>query len=250
MQQRKRVILSTLAGGLLFTACGGAELAVQVMTEGAEGMQAESDLPVSFLPFDRDSVFEALAAIAPEPEPQVPADLQQAYDSVLVLQEAWRTAEASWSEVRDSLRQLSDRLQGMDQRSRSYRELYDRFGALEGREQRLNRVRSQAFDAFTALQEMTTTRLDSVRAVRESWEDIAFADYLAIVDSIQDALGRQILEDTTDASGTVFRRLSGGPWWVHTRVAIPAGELYWNVLVEEADTLRLTPANAEQRLRF
>ncbi len=250
MQQRKHVILLTLAGGLLLAACGGGELAVQVMTEGTEGMQPESDLPVSFLPFDRDSVFEALAASAPEPEPRVPADLQQEFDSVLVLQETWRIAESSWSEVRDSLRQLSDRLRGMDQRSRSYRELYDRFGALEGREQRLNRVRSQAFDTFTGLQQTTTTRLDSVRAVRESWEDIAFADYVSIVDSIQDALGREIVEDTTDASGTVLRRLSGGPWWIHTRVAIPAGELYWNLLVEEADTLRLTPANAEQRLRF
>jgi hypothetical protein len=197
------------------------------------------------VPFDRDALFARMAASAAEPEPQISADLQTALDSVLVLQAQWRTAETEWSEVRDELRQLSDRLQGMDQRSREYRELYDSFGGME-------RQRTSAFDAFTALQDVTATRLDSMRAVKESWEEIAFQDYETIVDSILAARGAEILEDTTGVDGTVTRALGGGDWWVHTRIPIPAGELYWNLLIDPSasDTLRLTAQNGEQRLRF
>lgn len=251
MQQKRLLLGATLVASVILTACGGRDQTVQVMTEGAEGeLNPVDNLPVQFLPFDRDSLFDALAARAPEPEPQIPADLQTAYDSVLTLQAVWREAENRWSAVRDSLRGISGRLEALDQRSREYRQLYDRFTQMEPREARLNRQRTQAFDAFTSLQEATQTRLDSLRAVREAWGDIAFQDYTAIVDSILEAKGAEIVEDTTDAAGFASTRLRGGAWWVHARVPIPEGELYWNVPVVETtpDTLQLTPENAEQRM--
>lgn len=234
-------------------ACGGSEVTVQVLRPGAEGeLSPEEGRPVQFLPFNRDSVFRALGERADRPEPRIPEDLQTAFDSVAVLQETWRQAESRWGEVRDSLQQLSNRLRGMDPRGRAYAEQFQRWNQLEQRETALNRQRQEAFARFDQLQQTALGRADSVRAVIEAWEDVAFADYATIMDSILEASGRQVYEDTTDASGTVTRRLRGGTWWVHTRLPIPFAELYWNVPIDpaETDTLRLTPENAEQRIRL
>lgn len=252
MPNKRLATLAPVAAAIVLAACGGGRLTVEVQAEAGEETRPVEDLEVQFLPFDRDSVFEALAAMADEPEPQVPEDLRVQFDSVMVLQEAWREAEAEWSEVREELRGLSDRLQGMDPRGRQYREAFDRFNQLEGRERQLNRQRQQSFETFTTLQQAAQERMDSVRAVIESWESVAFEDFGSVRDSILEALDRQVYYDTTDATGTVTRRLPGGTWWVHTRVAIPNGELYWNVATEpaETDTLRLTPDNAERRLAF
>ena len=147
-----RAVSAVVGMTILLSACGGSQVAVQVLQEGGEaGLQPVADLPVLFVPFDRDALFQTMASSAAEPEPQISADLQAALDSVTVLQTQWRTAETEWSEVRDELRQLSDRLQGMDQRSREYRELYDSFGGMERREGNLDQQRTGAFDAFTAL---------------------------------------------------------------------------------------------------
>lgn len=254
MRHKLLLVPAMLVVSLLAAACGGGQVTVQVLTEGTEGeMQPEEDLVMTFLPYDRDSVFNALTQAATESEPQVPQDVRTTFDSVTALQETWREADSEWAEVRDSLQQLSDRLQRMDQRSREYRELFDRFNALEGRERALNRQKTQAFEAFTNLQQRALARADSIRAVRESWADVAFQEYLTVEDSILEALGKEIYEDTTSAEGTVTRRLPAGTWWVHTR--IPVGmfdEYYWNVSFDPAqtDTLPLTPENADRRLRL
>lgn len=254
MRHKPLLVPAMLVASLLTAACGGGQVTLQVLTESTEGeMQPEEDLVVTFLPYDRDSVFAALAESAPDPEPQVPQDLQVTFDSVTALQEQWRVADTQWAEVRDSLQRLSDRLQGMDQRSREYRELFDRFGALERRERALNGEKTQAFQAFTNLQQQALSRADSIRAVRESWADVAFQEYLSVEDSILETGGKELYQDTTNAEGVVSRRLPGGTWYVHTR--IPVGmfdEYYWNVSFDPAqtDTLRLTPENAERRLRL
>ncbi|MFQ5890238.1 MAG: hypothetical protein ACE5JR_09310 [Gemmatimonadota bacterium] len=233
--------------------CGGSDLTVQVLQEGAQGAATGvKNHVVFFIPFDRDSLFEALAAQAPEPEPRIPDDLLEAFDRISNLQEEWRQADAAWAEVRDSLQRLSDRLRGMDRRSRQYLQLFRRFTALEGRERQLNRQKQRAFDAFDNLQKAALTRADSVRAVIESWEDVAFADYSDIEADLLEAMEREIYQDTTDADGYVTRRLPGGAWYVHSRLPIPSGELYWNVRVDprQVDTLRLSRDNGEPRPRL
>jgi len=243
---KSRVAMLCLALSPAVTACGSA-VTVEVMSEGAEGPAPVENLEVQFLPYDRDSLFAELASRAPTPEPQMPEDLRSQRDSVGVLQETWRELEARWNAVRDSLRQLSDRLSGMDTRSREYVQLYQQFSPMEGRERSLNRQRQQAFDAFTGLQEHTSARIDSFSAVLTAWEDQAFADYTDLETDLLAALGKQVAVDTTDAMGMVTRKLGGGDWWVYARVAAAAGELYWNLPVTGADTLRLTPDNAEHR---
>ena len=162
---KSRVMILFFSIVPIFVACGDS-LTVHVVVDGVDGQRAIDNHEVQFFPFDRDSLFTVIASQASEPEPQMPADLQRAADSALALQETWRQAEARWNGVRDSPRTIGDRLEGLDRRGREYRELFDRFNSVEGREGALNRQRQQSFDAFTGLQEATQERLDSVRRLR------------------------------------------------------------------------------------
>lgn len=249
----KRSVMAGLVALLpLLAACGGSELTVVVLSE-AEGVQIPvANQEIVLLPFNRDSVFDALAASAEEPEPQIPDDLEAQFAQVAALQEDWRVAEAEWAEARESLQSLSERLQRLDRRSREYQQLYRQFDGLEGTERRLNNARQEAFQTFDDLQKQTLTRSDSVRAVIEAWEDIALMDYSEIEAAILEAEGREIVYDTTDATGAATSSLRSGTWYVHTRLPRPFSELYWNVLVDPSttDSLQLTPANAEERIRL
>jgi predicted metal-dependent hydrolase len=236
----------------VLAACGGSELTVVVLSEAEGGQMPVANQEIVFLPFNRDSVFEVLAAQAEEPEPQIPGDLEEQFAQVAALQEEWRVAEAAWAEARESLQALSDRLQRLDRRSREYQQLYRQFDGLEAAERRLNGARQRAFQEFDDLQKQSLTRRDSVRAVIEAWEDIALMDYADIEAAILEADGRQIVYDTTDATGAATSVLQGGIWYVHTRLPLPFSELYWNLSVDPAatDSLQLTPANAEERIRL
>lgn len=233
---------------LTATACGSS-VTVEVVTEGPDGEpQPQANLPLDFLPFDRDSVFDALDAAAETPRPEMGEELQAASDRVFSLQAEWREAETEWSETRDELRNLRARLDQIDPRDPDYRSLYDQFGQLEGREAQLDRQRKAAFDSFTAAQDEVSTRLDSFRVALESWEDDAYSGYYDIEMELLD--GRDVIADTTNDAGRATVSIPGGDWWVTTRAPVLEGELYWNVPVPDADTLRLDESNATLRPRL
>jgi hypothetical protein len=247
------LLLVTLAP---LAACeGSGQLQVRAVSVGPDGEpQGLANLPVRMLPYDRDSIFEALEARAPEAEPQIPPDLLQLRDSVSTAQSRWREAEAAWNEARSELQSLADDMQGMNRASDEYFAAFERFERLDGQEQRLSSQKDRLFEQFTALQNRYSTRVDSISAVRTAWADRAFEDYNTIVDSLLEARGQEELWDTTDGSGWASFRASAGRWWVHTRYALPYEELYWNVPVDlaggELDTLILDTANAELRPLF
>lgn len=243
-----RINAALIAGSVLLAAGCGSSLTVEVTTEGEEGPQAQANLPLEFLPFDRDSVFDALDQQAETPRPQMSDELQAASERVSNLQEEWRAKEAEWSEARDELRALRARLDEMGSRAPGYRQLFQQFGQLEQTERRLDRERKAAFDSFTTAQNQVSARLDSFRVVQETWADMAYADYYDIETELLD--GREILTDTTNAEGMATLSLPGGDWWVTTRVPVPEGEMYWNVPVPDTDTLRLNESNGELRPRL
>lgn len=251
MRSKIPLLLTALVPPLL-AACGGGKAVVRVMTQSPSGdMQPAKDLVVRFLPFDRDSVFDALAAKASAPEPEVPEDLKQSFQEVAQRQSKWRNLTSEWSEARDSLEKLSKKLQAMDRRSKEYLSLFKQFNALDDRVNSLEKQKSDAFAAFDSLQKKTLSRADSMRAVQNTWEDKAFQDYNSIVDSLLKARGKEIHEDTTGSDGYAAANLSSGGWWVTTRYALPFKELYWNVPVAPGkDTLQLTPKNAKERTKL
>jgi len=251
---RRSVLLGLVAFLPTLAACGGSGISLLVLA-GEEGTEKPvPNLELEYLPFDRDSLFDALIAAAENPEPQVPEDLKVQLDSIPVLQRALSEAEAEWAEARESLQSLSRRLQRLDRRSREYQQLYRQFDGMETGERRLNSARQAAFLRYTELQQRTQGRSDSVRAVLEAWEEIAFESYPDVEAQLLQASGREIVYDTTNAEGVATSRLPGGRWYVHARVTLPssASELYWNVPIDPggSDTIRLTRDNAEIRSRL
>lgn len=251
MRSDRRLTFVGALTAVTLAACGGGEVTIQVLSEAGGQAVPVADLPVSFLPYDRDSVFAELAARAPQPEPAMDPELLAAAEEVTRLQTIWRTNEDAWANARDSLAQLSERLQNMDPRSREYRQLYDQFDRLEQRVNRLDADNKEAFAAFDEVQQSTLRMADSMRAVITAWEDVAYADYYDLVAEIEEARGATAIEDTTDADGYATQRLSGQPWYVTTRLPTQFGDIYWNVLIDPAgpDTLPLTPELAERRMR-
>ena len=243
-----RISAALLSGVVVAAAACGSSVTVEVTSEGPDGPQPQANLPVEFLPFDRDSVFDVLDEQASAPRPEMSADLEAAAERVSNLQTAWRDKEAEWSETRDELRDLRARLDELDARDPDYRGLYQQFGNLEGVERRLDRERKAAFDQFTTAQNQVSTRLDSFRAVLTGWEDEAYAGYYDIEIELLD--GGEVIADTTNAQGLATVSLPGGQWWVTTRAPVADGELYWNLPVPDVDTLRLDRSNAELRARL
>lgn len=243
---RTHRISAVLVAAVAITAAAcGSSVTVEVTTEGADGPQPQPNLPLEFLPFDRDSVFDVLDSQAETPRPQMSEDLEAASQRVTNLQADWREKENAWSEARDSLRQLRDRLDQIDARDPDYRRLYDQFGQLENQERRLDRERKAAFDSFTTAQEQVSARQDSFKIVRDAWADEAYAGYFDIETELLD--GREIITDTTNAQGLATVSVPGGDWWVTTRTPVPRGEMYWNVKIPDVDTLRLDASNGELR---
>lgn len=243
-----RIPAALVAAVAITAAACGSSVTVEVTTEGADGPQPQANLPLEFLPFDRDSVFDALDAQAETPRPQMSEDLATASQRVTALQATWRDEENAWSVARDSLRELRDRLDQIDARDPNYRRLYDQFGQLEGQERRLDRGRKTAFDSFTTAQEQVSARLDSFKVVQDAWADEAYAGYYDIEIGLLD--GKEIVADTTNARGLATVSLPGGDWYVTTRTPVPQGELYWNVRIPDVDTLRLDASNGELRPRL
>ncbi|MDP2469533.1 MAG: hypothetical protein Q8W46_01615 [Candidatus Palauibacterales bacterium] len=251
-----RLSFLIVGAAIALGACGGSEVTVQVLGEGADGPVPEANLEVYFYPFDRDSVFDALDSEASSPKPEIPEDMLATFNEISSLQEQWRQKESQWSEARDRMQTLSNEMQGMDPRARGTREYmskYEEFQQLEGTEGRLNREKQTLFDRFTAMQDSVTARVDSFKAVRDTWEDENYADYFDIEETMVEELGRQVYTDTTNAEGYVTQSLPSGNWWVQTRLRTDVThERVWSLLIDptQVDTLRLETSNGQERIRL
>ncbi len=251
----KRSSFLIIGTAVALSACGGSDVTVQVLGEGADGPSPQANLEVFFYPFDRDSVFDALDAEASTPKPEIPEEMLATFAQIRSLQEEWRSKEAEWSEARDRMQTLSEEMQGMDPRSRGTREYmskYEEFQQLEGSEGRLNREKQALFEQFTAMQDSVTTQVDVFKAVRDTWEDDAYAGYFDAEQSLVIELGRQVFADTTGADGYGTQSLPAGDWWVNARIRVPVGEFVWNLKIDptQVDTLRLDVSNGGERIRL
>jgi len=252
---RRGTILMAAVATAVLTACGGAEVVVTAEIEAtADGQPVTrplGDLQIQLVPFDRDAVFDSLSAAYGLPEPEIPAELLEAQGRVAAAQEEWRSAEAAWGDARDRLQTINQELGGLSRGEGRYRLLFGEFQDQEARMNQAERVKDQAFARFTALQDSIIGQQQEIRLLREDWEDQAFADYPAVLTAKTRDLRRQIVTDTTDASGVVRISAQPGQWWVHARYELPFVELYWNqpVTVERGEpvTVRLNRTNAQER---
>ncbi|HEX7118686.1 MAG TPA: hypothetical protein VF212_07865 [Longimicrobiales bacterium] len=249
-------VLVTGFGAALLGACGSGEVIVQAETTNVESGEAIAlqDLVVQLLPFDRDQVFDSLAEAYPEPEPPIPDTLIRLQEAVAQAQAEWKTAESRWITVRDSLKQISDRMQGMSRAQPEYRRLFAEFSALEPQEQQLKRRNDAAFERFDRLQKELVTQSQQVKLRRDEWADEAFASVDSIFAALIEQTKREIVVDTTGATGVTRVPVKPGTWWVHARYDLPYTELYWNIPVEvkrgEPVQIKLSRENAEVRRKL
>ncbi len=255
MMRRNLSLLGTLA--LVLAACGQAEVTVNVEVEyvdpetGEMDTRPAGDLVIQLVPFDRDAIFDSLTRAAPTPEPEIPAELQIIRDSIQLAQAEWRDAETEWLARRERLEQIRREMNQYSPAEAPYRQLFFEFEEQEARHNAAERRKDTAFARFDRLQQAAFADLESFRVQMELWEDEAFADYGEVVAEKLAAARREIVTDTTNASGVANFRVSPGEWWVHARYRLPVDELYWNVRITaergEPVVLQLTPANAQRR---
>lgn len=249
----KRIALVVLCVGIAAACSRSGELVVHAaIGRDTLGAVAGIDkLVIDALPFNRDSIFEALAKQAPTTEPPIPTDLLVLRDSLADARQLWTESELQWNAVRERLERLSQQLQGMNRRSREYLQGFGEFTELEGQERALARAKDEAFQQYESFQKRYSARADSIKVVRFNWEDEAFSRYGEITDSLLMVMGLEIYTDTTSGGGYAVFNLPAGRWYVHTRYELPFQELYYNVPVEihagQRDTLRLTRDTAQVR---
>ena len=244
-------------GNLLFTAlltalvsgCGPTPVVITAELEE----EKLGDLEIRLYPFDRDAIFDSLAAAASRPEPPIPDSVIEAVNEVAAAQEEWRTAEARWGVLRDSLQALGTALEGLNRGQAQYRLLFNDFQDLEAEYNQLDRTNTAAFNRFDALQKASIAAEQEIAMLREEWADEAFADVNDIMLMHQRASGLEVLYDTTDASGVATLEAKGGNYWVVATFEKPYSELYWNhpvTISGEMDPVRLDSENATERPKF
>jgi hypothetical protein len=243
--------------GLLAIGCGPGEVIVTVEVDMLDPESGEvvprniEDLLVQLVPFDRDFIFDSLTRAADTPEPQFPAELMARRDSLLVFQQEWRDAEAEWLALRERLEEIVEEMEIYNPAEARYQQLFREFDQVETRYLAAERRKDEAFARFDELQQATFSELQEARAQIEGWADEAFAPYGQVVQDRLRESRREILSDTTDATGRARFRPSPGEWWIHARYPLPTAELYWNVpiQVDRGDPLelRLTRQNAQER---
>lgn len=243
------------------TACGGGEVVVLAQIERTSssdgeggGFQPLGNLEIQLLPYDRDAIFDSLAAAHPQPEPTVPDTLQVLLQAISAAQREVQQTETRWLQLRDSLQTLSDRMSRMNRSSPEYTILFRDFSDLEGLYEQAERESKAAFDRYTALQSEFNTMAQEFRLRMQVWEDEAFADVFTVMAAKAEEAGRTEVYDTTGSDGVVAVVVKPGRWWVHARYPLVFEELYWNVPIEvqrgERVEIQLSNDNAQIRPRW
>jgi hypothetical protein len=221
---------------------------VGITAEGSGEVLPLPDLPVRLLPYDREAVLDSLEAASKEPQPPIPPELLAQQQQVQLAQSAWREAEGRLASVRDSIRAINERLS--TGAASSAETLRARLQSLDAEEQRVNQEMQLAFAQFDSLQQETTAATDSIRNLRDTWAQQAFADFNQVIAAKLQRAGRGEHADTTDAGGIASFRAENGRWWVYARYTLPYEELYWNIPIDtssDSTHVVLTRENAEVR---
>ena len=199
--------------------------------EGQTIVRPLADMEIRLYPFDRDAVFDSLAAAAATPEPEIPAELLEARARVAELQGVWQSARLEWQTLRDNLQRINSELEGLNRAETRYVQLFNEFRDMEGRVSGAERRSEAAFTEFDELQRSIIQQSDEVRIMRENWADDAYADVGLVFDARLAEAGRQVLYDTTSADGVATFEVPAGQWWVSARHELPFDELYWNLAI-------------------
>ena len=234
-----------LLAAALLLACSDSsrDLVVRVVIPGADSVEAPvPQVQVLALPYDRDSLRDALAAAAPAERPRA---AEAELDSLFGRFRPPFTAFVMASSAVDA---LADSVAALEQDADA--------AALAGARGRLAAARERQEEARAALDEVRSAigpRVDSLRAVVQLWENTAFESWSTEIEQ----LGRGRREpraDTTDPRGVAELSVPGGAWWIHATAHDPLdpnSRWYWNLPVPVgADTVELNARTGARRARY
>jgi hypothetical protein len=216
-------------------ACGG-DTRVEIVVSLEPGVPLEG-LEVVALPYDHERLLDSLAALAPTPRPEFPALEVQLLAFKRPEYREDDAAVRAWSAVRDSLRQLSDSLTGIDRRSPGYAAAYDRFRRLYERFLEKTAARDAGVRELTAEVRDLAVRAGRAADSLRGWEQEAYAGADSAARLAQAATGRPAVWGASDSAGRVSLTLGRGAWWLHTQVPHPENpflEYRWRTAVVAA----------------
>jgi hypothetical protein len=236
---RRRTLPFAMGLLLAATACGPAQVVVKMeqTVDNPDGTTAQRPIPnvvVDILPFDRDQVFDSLQKAYATPEPEIPAELLAARDSVRQAYEEWQHDQDRWNTLRDTLQKINAAMKQYSRGEGKYLALYKDFNDLDAEYGKIDKEMNEAFKRYDAKQKATLHESDSIRVLRSNWSDQAFADVNKVFAAKLQAAGVQVVEDTTNAQGIAGQHLQvkPGKYWVSAHFELPYSELYWNVPIE------------------
>lgn len=232
---------AALLAGLLSACSTETNLTIQAQGENAEGETVRlSNVTLDIIPYDIDQLYRELEATT-EPGPSPPADtlrvLAQQYQTVCT---AYRATGDSIETVREQATQIA---RGRGETSPEYRQAFEQYQALVGRERARFQQCQQITDHYTEVRNV-------YRETRRGWEERAWpeAEFTA---AEQVRIGdRPVQRVETDANGVATVTVPNGTWWVLGTSPVPGSisqQYRWNVRVEATggqQTLDLTSQNA------
>ncbi|MGH7572289.1 MAG: hypothetical protein ACREMK_10640 [Gemmatimonadota bacterium] len=217
------------------------ELAIQAVGQNAEDETVPlSGIQLDILPYDIDSLYASLETGSDPGEPP-------SADSIRTLAQSYQDACASYRVTGDSIetvRQQATQISNREgQTSDAYRQTFERYQALVGREE-------QRFDACQSVTDDYTAVRNAYREARGEWEARAWPEEaFARQESLM--VGEHPLQRVeTGPQGTATVTVPNGTWWVLGDAPVPGSisqEYRWNVRIEAGGgelAVELTPENA------
>jgi hypothetical protein len=154
---RRRYLPLAMALLLAAGACGPAQVVVtaevSMSNPDGEGMVTNpiADMVVELLPYDRDAIFDSLAAAYGTPEPAIPQELLDAREEVAQAQQRWQQATSRWNTLRDTLQKLNDTMKQYSRGEARYVALFREWQEFDSQYGRVERQMNDSFKEFTDL---------------------------------------------------------------------------------------------------
>ena len=237
---------------LALAACGGREVRIEAAIPGPDSVDAPlAHLVFVALPYDRDSVLQALEAQNPRPVAITRRldSLFQEFRGPFVLYAADAYHAQSIEQTQGRLRRQLDSLA---RNSPAYDSLYRAFAETTDSLESARRRRDKTQHRLAVVRNDLSHTIDSLRQVMSRWEDSAYRGYDSITRILGSRLGREYFRDSTGADGTTSIRLPRGDWWIYARswdAWDPNSEWYWNVRVS-GDRVALDRASGRRMPRY
>ena len=177
-------------------------------------------LSVEALPFDPDRLLDSLERVAPRPKPRFPTLEQTLLHYHRPRPGATLSGPAAvWLATRDSVNALGDSLTHLGRRSPAYASAFGRYRQLY---QRMVERQRSTDGGRVAIPDEDRRLADRVGAAADSlraWEDVAYAAYPALTQTLMSRTGRQVMRAETDSTGTASLALAPGSWWLIARLS-------------------------------